>query len=224
TSTSNIRVNFGAAFAPAVSVSENLIKVKVPKGATYGSIAVTNLTSGLTGYSSQQFGLSFKGDGFDASKFDDQRDFNAGLGVFDLCLCDFDGDGRSDVATSNDIATDIGIFKNNSGTNNIALAARQGISLGVPSPTRNITCGDIDGDGKPDIVVSGGGSSGAYRNTIFVLRNTSTGLGNISFGLPVQLTIGSNGAARIAIRDLDLDGKPELIVTNNADNKVAIFH
>lgn len=224
TSTSNIRVNFGAAFAPAISVSENLIKVKVPKGATYGSIAVTNLTSGLTGYSSQQFGLSFKGDGFDASKFDDQRDFNAGLGVFDLCLCDFDGDGRSDVATSNDIATDIGIFKNNSGTNNIALAARQGISLGVPSPTRNITCGDIDGDGKPDIVVSGGGSSGAYRNTIFVLRNTSTGLGNISFGLPVQLTIGSNGAARIAIRDLDLDGKPELIVTNNADNKVAIFH
>ena len=224
TSTANIMVSFGATLAPAVSVSENLIKVNVPKGATYSSIAVTNLTSGLTGYSSQQFGISFNGDGFDASKFDDQRDFNAGFGLFDLCVCDFDGDGRSDVATSNDIATDIGVFRNNSGTTNISLAARQGISIGVPSPTRNITCGDIDGDGKPDIVVSGGGSSGAFRNTIFVLRNTSTGLGNISFGVPIQLNVGSEGAARIAIRDLDLDGKPELIVTNNADNKVAIFH
>lgn len=223
TSTANIRVYFGAVFAPAVSVSENLIKVKVPKGATYSSIAVTNLASGLTGYSSQQFGLSFNGDGFDASKFDDIRDVNAGLGIFDLCLCDFDGDGRSDVATSNEIATDIGVFKNNSGTNNIALATRQAISLGVPSPTRNITCGDIDGDGKPDIVVSGGGTS-PFTNTVFVLRNTSTGLGNISFAIPIQVTISATNAARIIIRDLDLDGKPELIVTNNADNKVAIFH
>lgn len=218
--TSNIRVFFGAVNAPATSVSENLIKVKVPAGATYGSIAVTNMTSGLTGYSGQQFGLSFGGDSFDPAKFNVQQDFNAGLGVFDLCLCDFDGDGKSDVATANIQGTDVGVFKNNSGANNIAFAARQGVSLGAASPTRNVNCGDIDGDGKPDLVVSG---SGAFNNTIFVLRNTSTGLGNISFAAPILLTFGSGTAARIAIRDLDLDGKPELTVTNNSDNKLYIF-
>lgn len=223
TSTASIRVNFGAVYAPAVSVTENLIKVKAPKGATYNSVSVTNLTSGLTGYSSQQFGLSFNGDGFDASKFDDLQNFDAGLGIFDLCLCDFDGDGRPDVATSNEIATDIGVFTNISGTSNINLDMRQSVSLGVPTPSRNITCGDIDGDGKPDLVVSGGGTSGAFRNTVFVLRNTSTGLGNISFSTPILLTLSSHGAARIAIRDLDLDGKPELIVTNSANNNLAIF-
>lgn len=222
TSTASIRVNFGAVYAPAVSVTENLIKVKAPKGATYSSVSVTNLTSGLTGYSSQQFGLSFNGDGFEVSKFDDIQDFDAGEGIFDLCLCDFDGDGRPDVATSNEIATDIGVFTNISGTSNINLDMRQSVSLGVPTPSRNITCGDIDGDGKPDLVVSGGGTY-PFTNTIFILRNTSTGLGNISFSTPIQVTISATNAARIAIRDLDLDGKPELIVTNNSDNNIAIF-
>lgn len=223
TSTANIRVNFGAVYAPAVSVSENLIKVKVPKGATFSSIAVTNLASGLTGYSSQQFGISFNGDGFDASKFAELASFNAGSGVFDLCLCDFDGDSKPDVATSNESTNDIGVFTNISGTNNISLDNRQSVSLGIPTPSRNINCGDIDGDGKPDLVVSGGGTS-SFTNTIFILRNTSTGMGNISFSMPIQVTIAATNAARIAVRDLDLDGKPELIVTNHSNNQIAIFH
>src|SRR5699024_9942026 len=62
-----------------------------------------------------------------------------------------------------------------------------------------------------------------FTNTIFILRNTSTGMGNISFSLPIQVTLSATKAARIAIRDLDLDGKPELIVTNNSNNQIALF-
>lgn len=220
-SIADVKVFFGPVSASVVSVTENLIKVKVPAGTTYGSVAVTNLTSGLTGYSNQQFGLSFGGKDFDLSKFDDQEDFDAGAGVFDLCLCDFDGDGKTDVATSNDNTPDVGIFKNISSIGNINFEERIGLSLSVLSPTRNITCGDIDGDGKPDLVVSGGGSNGSYKNTVFVLRNRSTG--PISFDSPQLLNIDANGAARIVIRDLDLDGKPELIVTNNSNNTISIF-
>lgn len=223
TNLSNVSVYFGAVKGSVSSVSANLIKAKVPAGTTYGSVSVTNHASGLTGYSSGQFGLSFGGDGFAAANLAAQPGIAAGAGLFDLCLCDFDGDDKSDVATSNEVATDIGIYKNNSnasGSGPISLSGRQSLSLGVATPTKNINCGDIDGDGKPDLVVSGDGS---YGQTIFILKNMSPTPGIILFDPPIMKTVGSNGAARIAIRDLNGDGKPDLVVTNRSSNQISIF-
>lgn len=221
TNLTNIVVHFGAVKGSLTSVSENLIKAKVPAGTTYSSVSVTNLGSGLTGYSGDQFGLSFGGDNFSAANLLAQQNFAAGQGLFDLCLCDFDGDGKSDVATSNEVATDIGVYKNTSNISGINFAARQTVSLGISSPTKNINCGDIDGDGKPDLVVSGAGDS--YGQTIFIFKNISPTAGIILFDTPVTKVLGSNGAARIAIRDLNLDGKPDLVVTNRSINQVSIF-
>src|SRR5690606_31611545 len=82
TNLTNIQVNFGAVKASVSSVSESLIKVKVPAGTTHSSVSVTNLTSGLTGYSSEQFGLSFGGDNFAAANLAAQQNFPAGEGLF----------------------------------------------------------------------------------------------------------------------------------------------
>ena len=221
TTLSNIRVNFGSVNGQVISVTANLVKAKVPAGVTYDRIAVTNISSGLTGYSSKQFGLSFGGDDFSASNLGTQQNFTAGNGIFDLCLCDFDGDGKSDVATSNEVATDIGLYRNVTTGTNINLSNRISLNLGVPSPTKNINCGDIDGDGKPDLVISGVGED--YGKTIFILRNISSVPGIITFAPPITQVVGSNGAARINIRDLNADGKPELIVTNRSVNLVSVF-
>lgn len=217
----NIKVSFGSVNGFVISVTENLIKVKVPAAVIYSSVAVTNITTGLTGYSSQQFGLAFGGDNFSAANLLSQQDFAAGAGLFDLCLCDFDGDGKSDVATSNDVATNVGIFRNTSTATAINFNARQALSLGVAAPTKNIACGDIDGDGKPDLVVSGSGDD--YGKTIFIFRNTSPGIGTISFAPAITKVVGANGAARLSIRDLNADGKPELVITNRSVNLVSIF-
>src|SRR5699024_11192840 len=160
------------------------------------------------------------GNGFDEANFDAQQNYTAGVGLFDLCLCDFDGVFRSDVATANGTSTHISLFTNISGLNSINFADRQTLILNPPAPTRNVSCGDIDGDGKPDLGVSGDGSHG---DKVFVFRNTSPALGTLSFAAPELLTLGKNGAARIAIKDLDLDGKPELVVTNRSENKISIF-
>jgi uncharacterized protein YjdB len=76
----------------------------------------------------------------------------------------------------------------------------------------SIAIGDIDGDGKADLVT---GNYGA--NSISVFRNTSTS-GTItsgSFAAKVDFTAGAS-AYGVAIGDLDNDGKLDVVVTNNA--------
>jgi len=82
-----------------------------------------------------------------------------------------------------------------------------------------IAVGDIDGDGKPDII-------GAYTggNIISILRNTGT-VGSItssSFAAAVTFTVGSSPLG-VAVGDLDGDGKVDIAVANQSSNTVSVF-
>lgn len=74
--------------------------------------------------------------------------------------------------------------------------------------------GDLDGDGKPDLVVANSDFSSSNPNlTISVLRNTSTP-GSVSFAPGQTFTVGSKPGA-VALGDLDGDGKLDLVVANS---------
>ena len=120
TTPANLVVTFGVVNAKILTSTNNLIEVVIPAGATHGGISVTNLSSGLIGYSSQQFMLSYQGTNFRAAKLDAQIDFLALNELFDLCLCDFDGDSLVDVATTQSNIGEFFIFQNTS-TNNAIL-------------------------------------------------------------------------------------------------------
>ena len=215
-STTNVKVFFGAAQASVVSASNDLILATVPSGATMSSVSVTNLTSGLTGYSSEQFHLSFGGSGFDPNLLDGQYDFQAENGLFDLAMIDLDGDRRNDIVTSHELSNFISLYEN---TSTLAAVSFNKRNVDVGAPTLNVTSRDLDGDGKPDLVFSREGGAGG---ALMVLRNTSTP-GNFTFEAPILLPTAGPKPRRIVIRDLNDDGIPEIIATNQGSRFVSIF-
>jgi len=220
TDATKLIVHFGAQRGTIEAVTNQLLQVRVPSGATFNNITVTNTTNGLIGYSADQFLLSFSGKHpFNISNLNSQVDFVTGVDLYDVCLCDLDNDGKSDMATANKGENSISIMRNMStGVGNISFTE---IPLAVGFPTLHVRCGDLNGDGKQDLVLTQGGTA-SVRDRLFILQNTSAGAGSFTFSMQtIQLTGRKNSKADIA--DLDLDGKPELIVTDEGSNTVAVL-
>ena len=215
----DLRVWFGGSKGTIVSSTENIIEVEIPAGVITSSIAVTNLATGLTGYSSEKFNLAFPGDPAATVTGPDRYTFSATKELFDVVITDLDGDGKNDVIATeiDDTATEIVVYHNNAVTNTISFATSV---ISITKPTVAVASGDIDGDGRQDIVLSRGGNT---RNQIYVLLNTSS-VGNISFAAAKSyfLSAGHN-AHRIIVRDMDMDGKSDVVVTNTSNNLISIF-
>ena len=222
TDATKIAVTFGASKADVVSITDQILEVKVPFGTTYNNIAVTNLTSGLTGYTQQQFLLNYNGTpGFELSNLQGQLNFPAGApaseGLYDLCMCDFDGDKKVDVATANDNFKFINIYPNGSTIGAVSFPSKTAVN--IASLSLHIKCGDLNGDGKPDLIATESGST----DKVFILKNGSTGPGNFSFTPPVPVTLAGKRPKRIEIADMNADGKPEVIVTSQGVNTVTVM-
>lgn len=217
-----MQVVFGTVPGMIVSSTSNQIKVVVPPQATLANIEVINLSLGLSTKSDFKFSPYFSGSFFDPNKLDNQLSISSTELLYDLCSCDFNSDGKPDLAASKfDNATDILVLKNQSSVGSLNFTQQSAV---VGFNTEEVICGDLNGDGKADLIASrSGGSSGAPRNSIAILKNTSSA-GNISFAPASVLFLELYHAARfITIRDLDLDGKPEIIVSNSSNNDLYIF-
>ncbi len=222
TDPTKLAVTFGASKGAILATTDQLLAVKIPFGTTYQDIGITNLTTGLTGYTRQQFLLNFKGiPGFSLTNLQGQFDFPAGVpiasGLYDLCMCDFDGDKKVDIATANDNSAFLNIFPNNSSPGVVSFPTK--IALNIASRSLHIKCGDLNGDGKPDLIATESGTT----DKIFVMKNNSSGPGNFAFSAPLITTLPGKRPKRIEIADLDLDGKPELIITAQGTNTVAVL-
>ncbi len=140
---------------------------------------------------------------------------NVGGGVV---TADFDNDGLMDVVATNPASDNISIFRN-AGALKIDVtqfAAR--VDVTVSDNPGRIYKGDLDADGKMDLVMYYG--TGANASLISVFPNTSA-VGTISFSR-FDLTMPS--ASTVAhIDDIDGDGKPEILVTSESGNRFSIF-
>jgi hypothetical protein len=151
-------------------------------------------------------------------------DFSAGVNSAPISVAvgDLNGDGLPDIVVADDGSHSVSVFMNTTspGAATPTFAAAQTFATGN-SPTA-VAIGDLNGDGKPDLAITNFGDG-----TVSVLLNTTpTGSAVPSFATHVDFATGSGltpAPESVAIRDLNGDGKPDLVVANGGSNSVSVF-
>ena len=208
-------VYFGAVRATITTSTVSALTVTVPTGATYTPISVT--TGGLTGYSSLPFVVTSPGGGgiaFQQGSFSSPLTFIAGSNPSTIFTSDVDGDGKPDMVSINLASNTLSVYRNSSTSGNLSFSPKVDFATG--SYPEMVIMADVDGDSKPDAVVPNYGSG-----TVSVFRNISTP-GLITFAPKVDFIVGA-GPLDAVIGDVDGDGKPDIVVTNNTSNTVSLL-
>jgi hypothetical protein len=153
-----------------------------------------------------------KGDGTfeDATVAAGFRPAAAGFGL-GVMILDFDLDGDSDVYVANDSTPNFLWRNEGDGTfAEIGVTAGAGVdNMGKEQAGMGIGCGDVDGDGRDDLLVTNfsGESNSFYRSTRNGFRDQAAPSG---LGGPSMRMLGWG----TALADLDLDGDLDAFVLN----------
>jgi hypothetical protein len=183
-----------------------------------GSGAVYTVTiNGISGNGT--FGLNLVDDGNikDAAgnplqpggvaEFMPAQSFATGRNSQNVAVSDLNGDGKPDLVVTNTAYGQESIsvlLGNGDGT----FQSQQMLDVG--NFITSVGIADVNGDGKPDLIVGVGIGSGPPSGAIAVLL----GNGNGTFQSPRTFAAGSE-PGRIAIADVNGDGRPDVVVAGN---------
>jgi hypothetical protein len=144
--------------------------------------------------------------------------FAVGSNPASVASVDLNGDGRPDLIVANNGSNNVSVLLNTTapGAAVPSFAAQQTFATGT-SPM-NLIATDLNGDGKPDIVVANSGAS----SVSVLLNTTGSGASTPAFTAQTSFVTGSNPVA-VSAADLNGDGKSDLIVVNNSSNTVSVL-
>lgn len=213
TTASNDVVFFGAVRASVNSASSTQLMVTVPLGASYQNLSITDLATGLTGYSTQPFMATLDCGGETLSSRTAYS--TGGSSSYASAIGDLNGDGKAEAIVVNyDPFNGLCIYQNVSTAGQITLGTKT--NYGTPGNATSVAVGDLDGDSKPDIVVADYG-----MNKVRVYKNNGTG-GSITF-YSYDIGFSNAGAYGVSIGDIDGDGRPDLAVSFYTSNYISIL-
>jgi hypothetical protein len=135
-----------------------------------------------------------------------------------IAVADLNGDGKPDLVVGSN-SNAVTVFINNTATDSATVQLLpQSVAIGGNASSTYVALADLDGDGKPDLVVTD-----SSLNTVSALLNTTVvGSQTASFGAPLVINTGT-GPLMCAVADVNGDGKPDLIVANETGNSLSVF-
>jgi enediyne biosynthesis protein E4 len=142
-----------------------------------------------------------------------------GLGVG---FCDFDRDGNPDIYVANDLVRNFLYRNNGDGTfRDVAYSAGVGFDInGKPQAGMGVDCGDVDGDGWPELFVT---NFSEELNTLYMNRRDGT-FEDVSAGIGLSSSYIPLGFGT-KLFDFDNDGDLDIVVTNgHVIDNVKLYH
>ncbi|HYR90116.1 MAG TPA: FG-GAP-like repeat-containing protein [Terriglobia bacterium] len=140
-----------------------------------------------------------------------------------VAVGDFNGDGIVDLAVTDSANNSVAILLGKVGggfTPPVTYATESGANpAGNPVA---LLATDIDGDGVLDLSVVNQGNGSVAGSVSILLGHVLNGKGDGTFVAPKTYSVGFKPTA-IASADLNADGRPDLVITNQNDNSVSVL-
>jgi hypothetical protein len=219
-----------------IQVFENFTNTGAPfvYSGGLGSLSTTPLTYANAGTVVGLTAADFDGDGFEdiayalygtisgmnillnagqrqimtSSQFTGPTNFPSLLTPQYITTADFNGDGKMDIAIGySSTSAFISVYQNTSTVGSLSFTRQDFAS---PAFCNGIEVGDIDGDGKPEIVTinNPSGTNGSFS----IYRNISSS-GLISFSTAVTFSLSTTVPKILALADVNLDNKTDIIIS-----------
>jgi hypothetical protein len=146
-----------------------------------------------------------------------KSDLETANGPVALASADFNGDGKPDLAAAEvfagGAAVEVFLDKTASeATPTFATTGAQAAEISVPLA---IAASDLDGDGKPDLVIVGDDQVSVWLDTTPPNTSAVTFAGHVDFS--------DSGPIAIAVGDLNGDGKPDLVMSSSTSDTVSVL-
>lgn len=190
--------------------------LKLQAGSTPNSVAIGDFNQdgradlAVANYGDNSIGI-FLGNG--DGTFQAAVNYDAGGTPYFVAVGDFNRDGEADLAVTNFDDNTISILLGNGdGSFQTAHAYRNGDAFHNGNGPASIAVADFNGDGNPDLAVTGRGTIGSIflgngDGTFQAALNAKTGVDSIT----------------VSVADVNADGKPDLVVANESTVQVSIL-
>ncbi len=147
-----------------------------------------------------------------------QQTFATGPSPYYVTAADVNGDGKPDLVVVKYNTNKVAVLLNTTAPGATTLSFAVQTSFATGSYPRSVTAADLNGDGKPDLIVAN-----SQSNTVSVLLNT-TAPGATTPSFAAQQTFATGSAPEsVTTADLSGDGKPDLIVANGHSATVSVL-